>query len=79
MLKALMAAMAALLLFVGLAGCAQKEGAGATEEQIKKAAEKAKNTALNAAEHAGDKIQQWKDQASSDEKSGGKRAKTANQ
>jgi nitrous oxide reductase accessory protein NosL len=79
MLKVLMAAMTALLLFLGIAGCDQQEGAGAIETQIKKVAEKAKDTALNAAEQAGNKIQQWTDQASPDEKSGEKSAKKADQ
>ena len=75
MLKVLMAAMTALLLFLGITGCDQQEGAGAIEKQINKVAEKAKDTALNAAEQAGDKIQQWTDQASPDEKLGEKNVK----
>jgi hypothetical protein len=79
MLKVLIAAMTTLLLFLGITGCDQQDGAGAIEKQINKVAEKAKDTGLNAAAQAGDKIQQWTDQASPDEKLGEKKAKRTDQ
>jgi hypothetical protein len=86
----IIAAMTGLLLCVGLIGCSQEEGAGTISQQIGNAAEKATEAASNAAEKAtkaasstakevSTTVDQWTDQATSDEKAGNKRADTANQ
>ncbi|MGH8503748.1 MAG: hypothetical protein ACREVE_15045 [Gammaproteobacteria bacterium] len=59
---------------LGIAGCGEGEDTGG---QIEKAAKSASDAVQNAAEKAGDKIEQWTDQPASDEKAGGQEDKAA--
>jgi uncharacterized protein with PIN domain len=90
MQRVTIAAMTGLLLCVGLIGCSEEEGAGSIEKQLGNAAEKATEAVSNTAEkvtaaaskaakEAANTVDQWTDQATSDEKKGDKRADAADQ
>lgn len=64
MTKKIMRAMAATVLTLSVMGCG--EGDKTAGEQIGTAVDKASNATLDAAEQAGDKIEQWTDRPGSD-------------
>jgi hypothetical protein len=72
MYKAIVVAITGLSLSLGIVGCGQEETLEQAGKQIEQAAGNASNWARDAAEKAGDKIEQWTDQTTTGEKPAGK-------
>ena len=64
-----------LSLSLGIVACGQEDELEQAGKRIEKAAENTSDWARKAAEYAGDKIEQWTDQATTGEKPAGKGTK----
>lgn len=66
MYRIVIASTTAVILTIGISGCDRQETEQAGE-QVEKALEQTSDAVLDAAETAGDKIEQWTDRSASDD------------